>query len=136
MTDPIKGLHVTVYHAPDGDFTNDGASSKVDQVTIVGTLDESLPRRERVVQRLPRDSRVFTPDATRPPVVLVVRQFGEERILSLVPADEAGTSVQPGWFMFGGNYGGPCDSRLSHLFRVLTGHGFYGAIAIHDRQEI
>ena len=37
--------------------------------------------------------------------------------------------------MFGGNYGATSDSRFGDAIERITGLGFYGAIAIHDRFE-
>lgn len=130
-----KGLTLNVHRTTRGDFTLDGVSGRADRLTLVGYRDESVHPARSVVRPLPDGSQVFEVKPDRPPVILVVRQFGADKILSILPAVEDGTEAQPGWFMFGGNYASLDDSRLSDLTQQLTGHRFYGAVAIHDRQE-
>jgi hypothetical protein len=37
--------------------------------------------------------------------------------------------------MMGGNYAATSDSRFSDKIEEMLGHGFYGAVPIHDRVE-
>ena len=107
---PQRGLRLSVltgeFHSPNG-----GISARVKQVTLVGEgVDPVFP---------------VTDEA--PAVVLVTRYFGGRILRNVEPAvgpDEGNV----GW-MAGGAFVASMDSRVSDLI------GFYGAMALHDRQE-
>ena len=46
-----------------------------------------------------------------------------------------GKWVADGIGMMGGNYAATSDSRWTEAIEKILGHGFYGAVAIHDRFE-
>lgn len=70
----------------------------------------------------------FSPDEDTPAAVL---QPGHGKGTAvIVPSHLIGKSR-----MFGGAYAATCDSRLAHAYEKITGHYFYGAIPIHDREE-
>ena len=50
------------------------------------------------------------------------------------------THKKPAWVedknpINGGTFAGPSDSRFNDAIKELTGHSFYGAVAVHDRVE-
>jgi hypothetical protein len=119
-----RGLHASIFKHPSyRGCSNGGVSSRCDEVTIVGTQDRTNGRRSPV-QPLPRDSQVVEPTTAAPPAIVVYRQLGTERLVTVEPLDQAG-----GLYMAGGSFVESSDSR----FRALT--GFYGAVALHDRTE-
>lgn len=130
---PPRGLTLDVLRPAHGtDCTNGGISATANMLTLVGVIrDHADP------EPLARHSRVFAATDDAPPVLLHSRTFGEDTVLSLVPAQETkGTHTRVGgWWMAGGNFAATTDSRLADLAAELTGHRFYGAIAVHDRSE-
>lgn len=115
------GLHISVYRNADprfGDCTNNGISSKFFEFCVVNVEGP------------------FNPSAYTPAVML---ENHVRDCLRLVPAyfnsDTGRYQRLPGHFMMGGNFGGTSDSRFSQTCERLLGHRFYGAVAIHDRQE-
>ncbi len=119
-----RGLHASIFKNPlYRGCSNGGVSSRCDEVTIVGTQDRTNGRRP-AVQPLPRDSQVVEPTAARPAAIIVYRQLGAERLVTVEPLDPTGRL-----YMAGGSFVESSDSR----FRALT--GFYGAVALHDRTE-
>lgn len=107
------GLRINVYRPADGhDCTNDGISSRVNELTLVTTPGPFDP----------------TPDA---PAAYLVKGHtpGTARIVWR-PIGGEGKHV-----MFGGNYGATSDSRFTRHIEDLTGAPFYGAVPIHDRYE-
>lgn len=75
-----------------------------------------------------------------PPVILVViEDLHGTRTARFTPATWDATRSQwkedPQWWMAGGNYATTSDSRLSDIVTTLLGERFYGALAIHDRNE-
>lgn len=104
------GLHIYVYRNDLGDCTNGGISSKVKELCVINVDGP------------------FEPSANFPAVELVDGHM--PGTLRLVPPDYKNT-----WYMMGGNYGATCDSRFSAKCEKMLGHRFYGAVAIHDRQE-
>lgn len=111
------------------DCTAGGISSSHNRLTLVGWLDTDTGR----AHPMPPEAQMHEPNDQFPPVLLKVRSIGG-RILSIIPADDEGQPL-PGWFMAGGNYACWSDSRISDLARKLVDGPFYGAVAIHDRQE-
>lgn len=108
------GMPINVLRAASGyDCTNGGVSSLFERLTVVNVDGP------------------FEPSADAPAMILDQHVDG---CLRLVPAGADG-KVASGWFMFGGNFGNACDSRFSAACERLLGHQFYGAVAIHDRQE-
>lgn len=103
------GLRIYVYRDAFGDCTNGGISSRANQLTLVNVSGPSEP------------------DDTAPAAILESHVRG---CLRIVPADTGGR-----WYMAGGNFGASHDSRFPEACARLLGHGFYGAVSIHDRTE-
>lgn len=115
------GLIIDVYRSANrnGDCTLGGISSRFTSLCVVNADGP------------------FEPNENRPAVILDVREISNQKILRLVPAEKVGDSYEPvkAWTTMGGNYGATSDSRFSEKGEELTGHLFYGAVAIHDRIE-
>lgn len=118
---PTQGLRANIYRTARGDFSLGGISSRVDEVTIVGT-----EYRDGGTQFVPmRAPHSVTEDA--PAVVLVVRRlFGRIRTVSVEPYQPDGPGLH---YMAGGTYVATSDSRFGDVT------GFYGAVSLHDRHE-
>lgn len=140
-----KGLPLSVLRpAPRGDSfdnvdtTAGGITSRFPVLTLVGHIDQRKDAGANVVEPMPHSSRVFPETPGRPAVALVVRSVGGW-VLSLVPVEwndrEGRYEQRGGWLMAGGNYASLDDSRVAALTERLTGHRFYGAVAVHDRRE-
>lgn len=126
MSDLTTGLHVSVYRNAHGDCTLGGVSSKFDDLTIVGVLDERTRTNEIVA--LEADLRPHSVTDTAPAVVLVKRHVrGLGLTLHLAPLETASVGVRGA---MGGNYAATSDSRMSRLVG-----GMFGALPIHDRFE-
>lgn len=131
--DFAKGLTMDVYANPKyRGCAAGGISETVEQVTVVGVVDESLmfTGNRYSVQPLPEGSRPFEANDQRPAVLLVKRQIGGP-VWSVVPLDAytaEGTTQH--WYSAGGSYVATCDSRISEITK-----GFYGAFNLHDRKE-
>lgn len=130
MTHP-KGLILNVYRSAGRDCTLNGITSDHDTVVLVGIIDTTggaEAHRSPTVIPLPAHAQVFEARDDRPAVYLVIRQMGRERLVHLVPAEDNPHDCL--WkYMAGGNYAATSDSRFHQL------GGFYGAIAVHDRNE-
>lgn len=106
----MKAIGLNVYRSPRlGDCTNGGISAKYDQLLV-----------------LCEDGYIDIDEANPPEnLVKLVRRFVGREIFHLEP-------VQPpkgaGW-MAGGNFADTSDSRF------VKKTGFYGAVAVHDRDE-
>jgi hypothetical protein len=116
------GLHITVLRGSRNgrviDYTMDGISSKADSLYLVNVDGPCEP------------------DDTAPAALLIAGAL--PGTLKIVPATKGldGSYVRvPGWFMMGGNYGATSDSRFSEACENILGYRFYGAVAIHDRNE-
>lgn len=137
-----KGLILSVLRG-DTDCTAGGITSRHNQLTLVGTIDTRnlrsvTPRTPLLVSPMEYQSQVFAAQEDRPAVALLIRYIGGP-VPALVPVewDTANqvwrdTGDSP---MAGGNYAAIIDSRVSDMLRGLLGHGFYGALAVHDRIE-
>ncbi|WNM74157.1 hypothetical protein SEA_NERGAL_66 [Mycobacterium Phage Nergal] len=127
MSDLNSGLRLTVLRpAAFPDCTLRGVSGRFDRLTLVATM-----RRDKGLQPLPRQSRVFEPTDDAPAVVLVESNL-PGALPHLVPLDEfrAGS-----WAQFGGNMASG-DSRLGELIEaVFDGPRCVHAVTVHDRFE-
>lgn len=103
------GMIASIFRGDDRDFSNGGISSWADQVCI---LNVEGP---------------FHPSDDAPGVFLVK---GSMNSLHLVP-----DGCQDKWTMMGGCFVHTSDSRFSRAAEKLLGHGWYGAVALHDRVE-
>jgi len=110
------GLNIYVHRDASSrhDCTNGGVSSLFTRLCVVNIEGPDEPREDC------------------PPVVLESHHKG---CLRIVPAGQTGK-----WWMMGGNFGATSDSRFNEACARLLGrwgstHGFYGAVAIHDRHE-
>lgn len=113
------GLHVYVHRDSLGDCTNGGVSSRHGILCVVNVDGPFEPGGENGY----------------PPVLL---EHHVQDCLRIVPAYRHSTGRwlrAPGHFMMGGNFAATSDSRFSEKCEQLLGHRFYGAVAIHDRQE-
>lgn len=111
------GLIVSVYRDASGyDCTLGGVSSKHKDLLVVNVEGP------------------FEPAADLPAVILERHVPG---CLRIVPAVREGSKWvrASGWWMFGGNFAHTSDSRFGEAARALLGTEFYGAVAVHDRQE-
>lgn len=110
------GLLVNVFKTSDVDCTNNGISSKVHGLCLVNVDGP------------------FTPSKEYPAALLETHRAG---IVRIVPAGRMpnGWIRANGWWMMGGNFANTSDSRFTNAVEKLTGQCFYGAVAIHDRQE-
>jgi hypothetical protein len=134
MSDTIKGIWADVLRLADGsDFTLNGVSSRHTRVTVTGTVTDG-PDGQPVFAPLTPYAQVFAPTDDAPEVWLHKRRVGRD-VWSIVPAAASdareGTALRC-WltqFMFGSNFAHLSDSRLTEIV------GFYGAVAIHDRNE-
>lgn len=93
-----------------GDCTRGGVSSKYDELVVVNVDG-------------PSDAKPDNSDA----VVLESHMPGVVRLRPVITTDAP--------IMFGGNFAHTCDSRFTRAVEKLTGARFYGAVAIHDREE-
>lgn len=126
----MKGLILNVYR-PAGypDCTNDGVSSRFDELVVVGYQRAN----DKVMQTLPSWSRVFVPRHQDQAVVLV-ESWGGIRLVPLGIMDEG---VPPDCVgpMMGGNYAGSSDSRWKKLLSLFEGWTLDGPVRVHDRVE-
>jgi len=114
------------------DYTLGGPSASHDRLAVVGVVDTTaVPAGHRApVAPVPGGTRIST-DGTPPMYLLIRRGIGataDRRLFSLIPADPDGPKL--GRYMAGGNYAVCTDSRL-----IALCDGWYGALAIHDRDE-
>lgn len=109
------GLIIDVYRAGRGrDCTNDGVSSRYDQLTLVNVDGPFEPSEEA-------------------PAAWLVKHRTMKGVVYIVCEDPA-TSTK--WPMAGGNFGATSDSRFSEAMRKMTGcESWHGAAKIHDRYE-
>jgi len=109
------GLLVNVYKDASSkyDCTNGGVSSR----DIKGLCLTNVPG-------------PFDPSEDYPAAQLVKQTFGFGSSVKVIPEECEGKQT-----MMGGDYAGTSDSRFSDMIKSLLGHGFYGAVAIHDRVE-
>lgn len=128
----MKGLRLSVYKsARIGDCTNGGITAKADEVVLVGILKDG------VVEPLPRDCQVFTPQDDAPAVVLVPsRAPGYDPTPHLIPLEFV-DSLPAGHVgpMSGGNYAGTSDSRWGELGKLFAPKLHLDLVAVHDRIE-
>lgn len=118
-----RGLTLWVYRpANGGDFTLNGLTSTVNEVTVVGVCRDDATK---VIEPMPKDARISAASDKAPAVHLVAKHFHGRKTWSIRPVNW----TDGRWYMDGGNYADSSDTR----WRDLT--GIYGAIAVHDRQE-
>lgn len=140
-----RALTVSVLRPADSpDCTLGGISADHDRLAVVGYTirDRAAQLRHGTateVHEIPGTAaRSITEE--EPPVILVVIEdlFGT-RTARFTPATWDASRSQwkeePRWWMAGGNYATTSDSRLSDIVTTLLGERFYGALAVHDRNE-
>lgn len=110
------GMIVSVYRADRGDCTNGGMSAFATKLCLVNVDGP------------------FEPSYDIPAAILTTNNVGNPVIKPARQDVGCPWTVQPGWFMFGGNYAATSDSRFSEAVSKLS-PDFYGALPIHDRQE-
>ena len=108
-----KGITALIYSDALGtDFSNQGISARVMEVTVIG--EDIDP--------------VFEATEERPAVRLVKNEhFHRETVVHAEPVAPEGEPAR--WYMFGGTFIFSSDAR----FRRAAGH--YGAVPLHDRRE-
>jgi len=74
----------------------------------------------------------FKPSKEYPAAKLIVEKHFKHPTVRVVPEALLLDDV---WTMMGGSYVASCDSRFNQKIEELTGHTFYGAVALHDRVE-
>jgi len=74
----------------------------------------------------------FEPTKQRPAVLLESHVPG---IVRAVPCSREGVKDPGIWWMNGGAFVSSSDSRFSRAAEKLVGGRFYGAVALHDRNE-
>jgi hypothetical protein len=111
------GLLVSVYRTRGMDCTRNGISHRADTLCLVNV------------------SGPFEPDAQAPAAWLM--PGNAPGTVKIVPASHDGKAycMPAGWWMMGGNYAATSDSRFTEAVERILGHVFYGAVAIHDREE-
>lgn len=115
----MDGLVLNVYRSACGmDCTNNGITSKFTELLLVGK----------------NVGAIFSAKDDRPRVTIRVKDFLGRKSAHLVPCDENATPLE-GWWMMGGNFAHTSDSRFRDAVSEALGFDFYGAIAVHDRQE-
>lgn len=121
----VTGLRLRILRSK-YDGSNDGVSSRCDQVTLVGYIDKRDERSSEQVLPLPHHvAGPFTATEDAPAVVAVYRNaMGRDTVHVQPLVGRPGKSH----FMAGGTYL-TGDSRFSDVA------GFYGAVSFHDRQE-
>ena len=108
------GIIATVYAHPKHNCSLNGISSRFTEVTVVNVEGPFDPTPER-------------------PAVLMERHTSNA--IRLVPCSDQGVKDPGIWWMFGGSYVATSDGRFSGKAKELLGHEFYGAVALHDRNE-
>ena len=111
------GMIVHVYKNPLGDCTSDGVSKNVSEMCVVNCEGP------------------FQPNENCPAVMLDSHMKGILRLVPAIETDE-GWFKPDKWFMDGGNLAATSDSRFTKACERLSGVPFYGAVCIHDRDEV
>ena len=106
------GLRANIYRSDLGDCSNNGISSRAQNVTI---LNCDGP---------------FEPTFDAPAVVLERGVFDGTVVAR--PYYEGDSKP---WFMAGGTFIGTSDARFSRKVEEIIGGRFYGAVPFHDRVE-
>lgn len=138
VTPAPKGMTLGVARAADlgQDCTAGGITSQCTGLTLMGAVVNTGVAR---VVPMPATAWLREPDDEHPPVVLVVRDYGNRTPTAhLVPAildPRHGWIPSPRWCAAGGNFACWSDSRVNEFVDGLLGYRFYGALAVHDRYE-
>jgi len=116
------GLHVEIYRCYElgnGGCSNYGVSDIQTRPHIRGLTITNIEA-------------PFEPSNEYPAAQLVVEKHFKYPTVRVVPQEllDAGA-----WSMMGGSYVATSDSRFNEKIEELTGHTFYGAVALHDRTE-
>lgn len=140
-----QAIHLNVLRpAGQPDSTLGGITATHDRLAVVGytvrdraaQLHHGTATEVHTIPGAP--ARTIT--AAEPAVILVVIEdlFGT-RTARLVPATWdtqcSAWKEEPHWWMAGGNYAATSDSRITDLVSALLDARFYGALAVHDRNE-
>ena len=72
------------------------------------------------------------PSKECPAASLVAEKHFKHPTVRVVPLE---LLEKKAWSMMGGSYVATSDSRFNEAIEQLTGHTFYGAVALHDRTE-
>lgn len=125
----IKGLGASIFKDKGQDCSNDGISSRHDNVIIVGVL-----RLDREAVEWMQTGYEILDLANLPDNAVILKErkpFGNlPPIWCAIPAAKPHKDSIGCW-MAGGTFIATSDSRFSELM----GREFYGAVAFHDRTE-
>ena len=116
------GLHVEIYRCYElgnGGCSNHGVSDIQTRPEIRGLTITNIEA-------------PFEPSQEYPAAKLVVEKHFKYPTVRVVPQELLDAGV---WSMMGGSYVATSDSRFNEKIEELTGHTFYGAVALHDRTE-
>ncbi len=111
------GLHVDIYRSEDlAGCSNNGVSERVGiRGLCITNIDAP-----------------FEPSKEYPAAQLIVQKWQKYATVRCVPQELLDKGCG---YMMGGSYVAACDSRFNQTIEKLTGHTFYGAVALHDRTE-
>ena len=104
--------------------SNDGITKNANRLTVVnvggGTVDHFT----------------YVDRADAPPVLLKERCGNPILVPAELNDDNEWVEIDDGAGpMAGGAFAASCDSRFREAVENLIGHGWYGAVAVHDRYE-
>lgn len=114
------GIVAYIYKEKGLSFSNGGASSKYDKLTLVNVGGP------------------FDPSEDAPAALLLPNALGSAKVVMAVKQGNAWVPYKPASGvgpMFGGTYVASSDSRFSEGVADILGRGFYGAVPLHDRYE-
>lgn len=114
------GLHVEIYRDDtQGGCSNHGVSDIQTRPHIKGLTIINIEA-------------PFEPSKEYPAASLIAEKHFQYPTVRVVPLE---LLEQNAWAMMGGSYVATSDSRFNEAIERLTGHTFYGAVALHDRTE-
>tara|TARA_B100000579_G_scaffold144461_1_gene117246 strand:- start:1653 stop:2027 length:375 start_codon:yes stop_codon:yes gene_type:complete len=114
------GLHVYIYRDETlGGCSNHGVSDIKTRPHIKGLTITNIEA-------------PFEPSEEYPAAKLIVEKHFKYPTVRVVPQELLNAKA---WSMMGGSYVATSDSRFNETIEQLTGHTFYGAVALHDRTE-
>lgn len=93
--DEVKGLRASVLVSKHGDCSNEGLSSRVSEVTVVGMIGErTASGPARPFELLPEESRVFEASDDAPAVALVYRTIFGKLYVHAAEVEQDGDTVK------------------------------------------
>jgi len=118
----MKGVTANIFRSKS--FTgSQNLFAGIDEVTVVGTTRD----RGKTIQ--PLAGGIFEPTDKAPAVALMIREMGDDVIVTAIPVNLPDTLKGCAGPMMGGTFIHTSDARFAQAT------GVYGAIALHDRYE-